>query len=95
MFFGLKNLLATFQIMMNDLFRDMIEVRDMVAFINNVIVGTETEKEHDDIMEKLLRRMVENNWFVKLEKCVWKVRKVGFLEMVIGPDRVKMKKEEV
>ena len=61
MFFGLKNLLATFQIMMNDLFRDMIEVRDMVAFINNVIVGTETEKEHDDIMEKLLRRMVENN----------------------------------
>jgi len=32
---------------------------------------------------------------VKLEKCVWKVRKVGFLEMVIGPDRVKMKKEEV
>ena len=61
MFFGLKNLLATFQIMMNDLFRDMIEVRDMVAFINNVIVGTETEKEHDDIMEKVLRRMVENN----------------------------------
>ena len=61
MFFGLKNLLATFQIMMNDLFRDMIEVRDMVVFINNVIVGIETEKEHDDIMEKLLRRMVENN----------------------------------
>jgi len=61
MFFGLKNLLATFQVMMNDLFRDMIEVRDMVAFINNVIVGTETEKEHDDIMEKVLRRMVENN----------------------------------
>ena len=80
---------------MNDLFRDMIEVRDMAVFINNVIVGIETEKEHDDIMEEVLRRMVENNWFVKLEKCVWKVRKVGFLEMVIGPDRVKMKKEEV
>ena len=46
---------------MNDLFRDMIEVRDMAVFINNVIVGIETEKEHDDIMEKLLRRMVENN----------------------------------
>ena len=73
----------------------MIEVRDMAVFINNVIVGTETETEHDDIMEEVLRRMVENNWFVKLEKCVWKVRKVGFLEMVIGPDRVKMKKEEV
>jgi len=61
MFFGLKNLLATFQVMMNDLFRDIIEVRDMAAFINNVIVGIETEKEHDDIMEEVLRRMVENN----------------------------------
>ena len=61
MFFGLKNLLATFQVMMNDLFRDMIEVRDMAVFINNVIVGIETEKEHDDIMEEVLRRMVENN----------------------------------
>jgi len=61
MFFGLKNLLTTFQVMMNDLFRDMIEVRDMAVFINNVIVGTETEKEHDDIMEEVLRRMVENN----------------------------------
>ena len=61
MFFGLKNLLATFQVMMNDLFRDMIEVRDMAVFINNVIVGTETETEHDDIMEEVLRRMVENN----------------------------------
>ena len=80
---------------MNDLFRDMIEVRDMAVFINNVIVGIETEKEHDDIMEEVLRRMVENNWFVKLEKCVWKVRRIGFLEMVIGPDRVNMKKEEV
>ena len=46
---------------MNDLFRDMIEVRDMAVFINNVIVGIETEKEHDDIMEEVLRRMVENN----------------------------------
>jgi len=42
-----------------------------------------------------LRRIVENDLFVKLERCVWKVREIGFLEVVIGLDRVKMKKEKV
>ena len=46
----------------------------------------ETEKGYNDIMKKLLRRMVENNLFVKLEKYVWKVREVGFLGVVIGPE---------
>ena len=53
----------------NDLLRDMIEAGDVAAFINNVIVGTEIEKGHDNI-EKLLRRIVENDLFVKPEKYV-------------------------
>jgi len=46
-------------------------------------------------VEEVLRRMVENDLFVKLEKCIWKVREVGFLGVVIGPDRVKMEKKKV
>ena len=71
---------------MNDLLRDMIEARDIVVFIDDVMVGTETEEEYNDIMEELLRRIVENDLFVKLEKCVWKVREIGFLKVMIGPD---------
>ena len=41
MFFGLTNSLATFQMMINDLLRDIIEAGDIVAFINDVIVETE------------------------------------------------------
>ena len=77
----------------NDLLRDMIEAGDVAAFINNVIVGTEIEKGHDNI-EKLLRRIVENDLFVKPEKYVQKVRKIGFLEVMIGPDRVKIEKKK-
>ena len=65
MFFGLINSLATFQIIMNDLLRDMIEAGDVAAFIDDVMVGTEIEKEHDNIVEKLLRRIAENDLFVK------------------------------
>ena len=46
-------------------------------------------------MENILRRIEENNLFVKLGKYIWKVREVGFLGVVIEPDRVKIKKEKV
>jgi len=93
--FGLTNSPATFQTILNNLLRNMTETRNIVAFINNVIVGTEIEKKHDDIVKKVIRRMVENDLFVKSEKCVWKIREVGFLEVVIGLDGVKIEKEKV
>jgi len=95
MFFGLTNSLATFQAMMNDLLRNMIEIGDVAAFIDDVIVRTETEEGHDNIVEEVLRRMVENNLFVKPEKCVWKVREVGFLKVVIRLDGEKEKVQGV
>ena len=65
MFFGLTNLPAMFQVMINDLLRDMIEIGKIAALIDDVIIATETEKEHNEIVEEVLRRMEENNLFVK------------------------------
>ena len=80
---------------MNDLLRDIIEIGDIVVFIDNIMIETVTEEGHDEIVEEVLRRMEENDLFVKLEKCVWKVRKVGFLRVVIELDKVKVKKGKV
>jgi len=91
MFFRLTNSLVTFQVMMNSLLRDMIKAGDVAAFIDNIIVGMETKEGYDDIVKEVLKRMAENDLFVKPEKCVWKVRKVVFLGVVIGPDREKEK----
>jgi len=77
MFFGLTNLPVTFQAMMNNLLRDIIETGDAVALIDNVMVETETKEGHDDIVEKVLRKMPENDLFVKPGKYVWNVREIG------------------
>ena len=53
------------------------------------------EEGHDKIVAEVMRRLEENNLYVKLEKCKWKVRKVGFLGVVIGPERIKMEKEKI
>jgi len=95
MFFGMINSPATFQAMMNKILRDMINKGKVVAFVDDVLVGTETEEGHDEIVEEVLRRLEENDLYVKLEKCAWKVRKIGFLGVVIGPSRIEIEKEKV
>ena len=69
MFFVLTNLPATFQTMMNELLRDLINMGKVATFIDNVIVGTETEDRHDEIMAEIIKRLEENNLYVKPEKC--------------------------
>ena len=80
---------------MNDLLRDLVVEEKVAVFIDNVMIVTETEEEHDKIVEEVLKRLEENDLFVKLEKCVWKVKEVEFLGVIIGEDGVRMKKEKV
>jgi len=68
MFFGLKNLLATFQTMMNELLWDLINTGKVAAFIDNIIVRIDTEKEHEEIVAEVIRRLEENDLYVKPEK---------------------------
>ena len=95
MFFGLTNSPATFQAMMNELLRDLINMGKVAAFIDDVIVETKIKEEHDEIVAEIIKRLEENNLYVKPEKCKWKIREVGFLGVVIGPDRIKMEEEKV
>jgi len=95
MFFGMTNLPATFQEMMNEILRDLINEGKVAAFVDDVLVGTETEEGHDEIVEEILRRLEENNLYIKLKKCVWKARKIGFLGVVIGPNGIEMEAKKV
>ena len=90
MYFGLTNSPTTFQTMMNDLFRDLINQGDTATFIDDILVAMDTEEGHDELVEKVLKRLEENNLFVKPEKYKWKVREVEILGVIIGPKGVEM-----
>jgi len=53
MYFGLTNSPTTFQAMMNNLFRDLINQGDTATFIDNILVATDTEEGHDKLIEVL------------------------------------------
>jgi len=77
---------------MNELLRDLINIEKVWSFIDVIIVGTEMEEEHDKLVEEILKRLEENNSYVKPEKCRWKVREVDFLIRLEG---IKIKEEKV
>jgi len=81
--------------MMNELLRDLINTEKVGSFINNVMVGTESKKEHDELVEEILRRLEENDLYIKPGKCRWKMREVDFLEVVIEHKRIKMEEKKV
>ena len=70
MFFGMTNLPATFQGMINEIMRDLINEGKVAVFVDNVLVGTDSEKGHDEIVAKILKRLEENDLYVKPEKCL-------------------------
>ena len=88
MFFGLTNSPVTFQAMMNKLLRDLINTGKVAAFIDDVLVGTEIEEGHNELVVEIIRRLEENDLYVKSEKCKWGVKEVGFLGVVIGPEGI-------
>ena len=69
MFFGLTNSLATFQTIMNELLRDLINTGKVVMFIDDIIVGMENEEGYDELVAEIIKRLEKNDLYVKLEKC--------------------------
>jgi len=73
----------------------MINQGNMATFIDDIIVAIDTEEGYNKLVKKVLKKLKENNLFVKPEKCQWKVKEVEFLGMVIGPQGVKIQKEKI
>jgi len=80
---------------MNELLRDLINIGKVAVFIDDIIIGMETEEGHNKIVAEVIRRLEENDLYVKPEKCKWKVREIGFLGVVIGLEEIKMEEEKV
>ena len=95
MFFGMTNLPATFQAIMNKILRDLINKEKVAAFVDDMLVETKIEEGHDEIVDEILKRLEENDLYIKPEKCMWKVKRIGFLGIVIGPNGIEMKKKKV
>ena len=54
--------------MINELLRDLINTGKVAAFIDNIIIGTESKEGHDKLVAEVIKRLEENDLYVKPEK---------------------------
>ncbi len=91
MFFGLTNLPATFQTMMDDIFREEIAQGWLKIYMDNLIVVSEDDKQiHQQWVNQVLQKIKTHDLFLKAKKCSFHKKKVEYLGMIIGQGKVEM-----
>ena len=69
MSFGLRNSPATFQAMMDDYFRDMIDEGWITIYMDDILIHARMKKDLEDRMKRVLQQLKEHNLYLKPEKC--------------------------
>ena len=90
MFFEITNSLATFQTIMNDIFRNLIAEGIVVVYLDNILIFTKTEEEHAQAIRQVLQVLKENKLFLHLEKCEFYKQQIEYLGLVILKNKVSM-----
>ncbi|SJL13333.1 uncharacterized protein ARMOST_16773 [Armillaria ostoyae] len=90
MFFGLTNSPATFQWMMNDIFKDLIASGKVTIYLDDILIFTKDLGEHRRIVRQVLQKLRENKLFLKAEKCEFEVLETEYLGVIISEGQVRM-----
>ena len=88
MFFGLCNSRATFQMMMNKIFQDMIYERWIIIYLDNIFIFTKKIEENVKCIKGVLQRLVDNDLYLKPEKCIFWTKEVEYLGMIISENQL-------
>jgi len=92
--FGLKIAPAVFQRFMNKIFEDLIDVY-VIVYLDDILIYSKNREEHTNHVLEVLRRLKENNLFLKLSKCFFYVTTVTYIGIIITPEGVSMEKEKI
>jgi hypothetical protein len=86
--FGLTNAPATFQSLMNDIFRDMLDIC-VVVYLDDILIYSKNDQDHEEHVRQALQRLREHKLYARPSKCTFFTDTVEYLGHVIGPDGIK------
>ena len=92
--FGLANAPATFQNMMNEIFKDMIDL-GVVIYWDDILIYSENEEDHVALVKRLLEHHQEYQVAIAPKKCEWHRSRVNFLGYIISPEGVEIDQETI
>jgi Reverse transcriptase (RNA-dependent DNA polymerase) len=87
MFFSLTNSLATFQMMMNNIFRDLINQGHVIIYLDDILIFTETMEEQHQLVKEVLELLWQHKLYLKYD---WEKLKVEYLGYIILGSTIKI-----
>ena len=90
MFFGLCNSPATFQAMMNDIFKDYINQGWIMIYMDDMLIFSKDCDTHWKRTVLVLKRLEKQDLYLKAEKCKFDCQEVDFLGLIVKPNSLKM-----
>ena len=90
MFFGMCNSPATFQAMMDSIFKDLIAEGLIIVYMDDILIFAKDKQQLDKITRKVLQRLQENDLYLKPEKCSFEKTKIDYLGMIIEEGKISM-----
>ena len=78
MSYGLMNAPSVFQAFVGEIFRDL-HGQGVVVYIDDILIYSAAHAEHVSLVRNVLGRPLENDLYVKAEKCLFFQQSVSFL----------------
>jgi hypothetical protein len=69
--------------LMNKVFMEYLD-KLVVVFINDILILSKNEEEHDEYLRLVLQKLRENQLYAKLNKCKFWLKEVSFLGHIIS-----------
>jgi hypothetical protein len=91
--FGLKNAPATFQRLMNQIFRDLLD-KCVLVYLDDILVYSNTIEEHLEHLRLVFTRLREHKLYANLGKCQFWMTELLYLGFRIGGGKIRVDPEK-
>jgi len=95
MYFGFSNAPATFQSMINNILGDLIHIKLVMVYLDDILIFGTCLKEHRRLVKEVLKRLQFNDLYAKAEKCFFEQSNIKYLGVIISENKVQMDEEKL
>ena len=95
MFFGLCNSPSTFQRMMNDILRELIDEGHVIVYLDDILIFSDSIDEHRRLTFRVLSKLQEHKLCLKPEKCFFDQKEVQYLGLIVGNGQLRTDPEKI
>ena len=93
--FGLTNAPSTFCTLINQVFHEYLDKFVVVVYLDDIVVYSSTMGEYQTHLWLVFEKLLENQLYLKREKCSFAQQLINFLGHIIEAGQIGMEEEKV